>query len=98
MLRIKCQPEDCKSKQLATSPTTTRAPDGAEAFGRVGFDLDCCGGCAAEGHKSLTTTVGRGRPEVEQPKVGPEGVRLAGASESKNTERGAENLKLNSEN
>jgi hypothetical protein len=36
---------------------------------------------------NLTRTEGRGSPEVEQPKVGPEGARLAGASESKDTER-----------
>jgi hypothetical protein len=36
--------------------------------------------------KHLTTTETMGRGEVDQPKVGPEGVRLAGASESKDTE------------
>ncbi len=36
--------------------------------------------------KDLTTTETMGRGEVDQPKVGPEGVRLAGASESKDTE------------
>jgi len=36
--------------------------------------------------KGLTTTERRGRREVEQPQVGPVGARLAGASESKNTE------------
>jgi hypothetical protein len=35
---------------------------------------------------ALTTTETMGRGEVDQPKVGPEGVRLAGASESKDTE------------
>ena len=36
--------------------------------------------------KHLTTTETMGRGEVDQTKVGPEGVRLAGASESKDTE------------
>ena len=36
--------------------------------------------------EGLPTTERRGRREVEQPKVGPEGARLAGASESKDTE------------
>ena len=36
--------------------------------------------------ENLTTTERRGRREVEQPQVGPLGARLAGASESKNTE------------
>ena len=36
--------------------------------------------------KGLTTTERRGRREIEQPQVGPVGARLAGASESKDTE------------
>ena len=39
----------------------------------------------------LTTTERRGRREVEQPQVGPVGARLAGASESKDTENTEEN-------
>jgi hypothetical protein len=45
---------------------------------------------AGNKRKKLTTedtTERRGRREVEQPKVGPEGARRAGASESKRTER-----------
>jgi hypothetical protein len=56
---------------------------GEDRYGRVGPKFRLKANSAG-----LTTTERRGRREVEQPKVGPEGARRAGASESKDTERG----------
>ena len=63
---------------------------GEDRYGRMGPKFRLKANSAG-----LTTTERRGRREVEQPKVGPEGARRAGASESKHTEKGLADHRVN---